>query len=469
MKTIKQWVAVILLLTMGATTVWGAPVESPQEVPEQPPTITAPSGVVIDATTGIVVYEKDKDDKKYPASITKVMTALLCIEALEKGASLTDTVVFSQEAVGSLPYGSSNIAMEEGETLTVSDGLYALLLASANEVANALAEHMGGTGENFVAMMNARAKALGANNTHFVNPHGLHDPNQQTTAYDMALMTKQALTHPLFETIIATPRYTIQPTSQQPEPRFLVNSHKMIQPASPNYNTEVVGGKTGYTAQAKHTLVTYAKRGDVALIVVVMEDNKEAAYTDTLALLDYGFNQFETVTIFDKTAYANQLGVWDAKTNASVGQVGIAPSDSVVMTLPKAVKAHTTTTSHLPQNSTKSVVQGQKLGNLSINYQNNVLATVGLFATNSVALPQTLPPANFMQMNFFQMKWAQMETTLPFGLTLWQVGQILLGLFFVCLCLLAFLGANRKWRRTAKYGLRPAKKMTYGYKKTGRP
>ncbi|MDR3240479.1 MAG: D-alanyl-D-alanine carboxypeptidase, partial [Clostridiales bacterium] len=241
------------------------------------PEVNAESAILMDADTGVILYEKNKTHKTFPASITKIMTALLTLESA--GNSLSDRVAFSHDAVFSLPSGSSNIAMNEGDTLSVEESLYGLLLASANEVANALAEHIGGAQEDFAVLMNQKAQDLGAVNTHFVNPSGLHDDEHYTCAYDMALFLREALKDPEFNAIIAMKHYDLPPTEKQPLSRPLNNTNKLIQPGGAFFNENVIGGKTGFTDQAQHTLATYAEKDGVRLITVVLHNEGNDHYT----------------------------------------------------------------------------------------------------------------------------------------------------------------------------------------------
>lgn len=256
------------------------------------PSVTASSAIVMDASTGLILYEKNIHDKHYPASITKILTSLIAIE----NSSLSDVVTFSKDAVFEVDLDSSRVGIDVDEELTMEQCLYAVLLSSANEVSYAVAEHVGGSVDKFVAMMNERAKELGCSNTNFVNPHGLHDRNHYTSAYDMALIAQEAIKNTTFAKITGSRTYVIPPTNIQEEERPLANHHKFIK-RDIHYDG-CVGGKTGYTSNAKFTLVTYAKRGDMQLISVIMEsDTGSSQYSDTKALLDYGFDNFSITKI----------------------------------------------------------------------------------------------------------------------------------------------------------------------------
>ena len=185
--------------------------------------ITSGAAILVDAASGQILYEKNAYDKKYPASITKVMTILV---ALDQGVNLTDTITMSEEAVWGFDRSTSHIALDVGEQITVEQCMYAVVLQSANEASLALAEHVGGSVEGFAVLMNEKAKELGCQNTNFVNPNGLYDENHYVCAYDMALITKEAMQYELFRTISASGNYTIAPTNKQPEERPLWNNFR---------------------------------------------------------------------------------------------------------------------------------------------------------------------------------------------------------------------------------------------------
>jgi D-alanyl-D-alanine carboxypeptidase (penicillin-binding protein 5/6) len=256
------------------------------------PAIEAQAAVLMDARTGNLLYAKNKDDKHYPASITKIMTTLLALE----NCSLKDTVEFSRQAVTPTEDNSSTIGIQEGETLRMSQSLFAVMLASANEVAYGVGEHTCGNLKKFVELMNQRAKELGCTHTHFNNASGLPDERHYTTAYDMALISKAAWKNRYFRKIAGTKEYVIKKTNKTTVPIEMYNHHKMLTDYEYLYKG-CVGGKTGYTSQAGNTLVTYARRGSVTLIAVVLMDSYPTVYDDTKAILDYGFDNFHRLSL----------------------------------------------------------------------------------------------------------------------------------------------------------------------------
>lgn len=265
------------------------------------PSIIGESAILIEPTTGTIIYEKDPHKKMYPASITKIMTALLAIE----NCKMNDTVVYSKKNLDSLTAEDSNIQCQVGEKMSVKDCLYALMLSSANETATALAEHIAGSSEAFAKLMNERAKQAGATDTHFANPNGLHDDNHYVTAYDMSMIMKAAIQYPVFLDVIHTTEYTIPANNKRTEPFQSYQRHKMIFTTIPYYDADVIGGKTGYTDQAGKTLVTYAKRGNVSLISVVLKSNGDQVFDDTKRLLDYGFDNFNYENVSENDSRFN--------------------------------------------------------------------------------------------------------------------------------------------------------------------
>ena len=262
------------------------------EYPDEPwrmPDTVGEAWIMMDASTGQILYEKNAYRKMYPASITKIMTALLAVEY----GDFNDTIIMSEEAVLGIEPGSSNIALDVGEEITFEDAMYAVLLVSANEAAWAVAEDIAGSLDNFATMMNEKAEELGCVNTHFVNSHGLHDEDHYTCPYDMALITQEALKYDKFREITATTHYVIPPTNLQEEERNLWQNNKLIMEDSYQYYEYCEGGKTGFTDEARGTFVAWAKKGDVELIFVTMGNYPTTtSYTDARAMFEYFFNNY---------------------------------------------------------------------------------------------------------------------------------------------------------------------------------
>jgi len=266
--------------------------------PESPRILT-PSAIVIEVNSGAVLYEKNSNEQNYPASITKIMTTMLALEYCE----LDEVVTFSADAVFKNEGNTSHIARDLGEQMTMEQCLYAVMLESANECAYAVAEHvgqkLGGDYQTFIDLMNERAKGLGCTNTHFVNANGLPDDNHYTSAKDMALIAAEAYKNEDFRIIIETRSYRIAPTNKHDEITPLNNHHAMLN----YYKTDkylyeyCTGGKTGYTDAAGSTLVTFAEKDGLSLVCVVMRTTTTEQYTETTALFDYCFQNFQAVLL----------------------------------------------------------------------------------------------------------------------------------------------------------------------------
>ena len=249
------------------------------------PDLLSQSAIVVDMKTGYTILEKNIKDKLYPASITKIMTAILTLE----NAKMDEVITFTSEAVFSIEEGSSAAKVDVDEQLTVEQCLYGLMLISGNDLANGLAEHVGDTMDQFANMMTNKAEEIGCLNTNFTNAHGLHDDNHYTTAYDMALISKYAYEKcEMFKTLCSTGYYECQPTNKQPLVRQWRNNNKLINKYQEEFYADCIGGKTGYTNKAGGTLVTYANINGRTLLCVVMKSaNSLSAYADTTNLYNY--------------------------------------------------------------------------------------------------------------------------------------------------------------------------------------
>ncbi len=253
------------------------------------PDLVSDCAIIMDANTGQILYEKNAYEARYPASITKVLTMLVALE----NSDLDETVTFSEDAIWNIDRDSSHIALDVGEQISVEDCLYAIAIASANEAAYGLAEHVGGDLEGFADLMNQKATDLGCKNSHFVNANGLQDENHYTCAYDMALITREALNLKMFRTLTSAKSYTIPATNLQ-DARPLYSKNKILKSSSEYYYEYAEGSKTGYTTDSLNTLVTYAKKDDLELICVVLKcKGAKNAYTDTRALFTYCYNNYQ--------------------------------------------------------------------------------------------------------------------------------------------------------------------------------
>ena len=305
------------------------------------PELVAESAVLINAQTGQVLYDKLKDYQEFPASTTKVMTALLTLE----NKSMDEVVTISHDAAYT---EGSRIYLLEGEHVTIEQLLYAMMLESANDAAIALAEAVGGDITTFAGMMNDRAEELGCTNTHFETPNGLPNDNHLTTANDLALITQEAMKNDDFRKIVSTYSYDIQPTDMQTETRHLHNTNKLLSDTSTTYVDGVgrpykydgiLGVKTGYTNAAQSCLVAAAERDGVQLIGVILKSDPDNQYPDMIKLLDYGFNTFKNVKII--TA-GEELGTVKIK-KGSVRNAGVTVKEDVYASAEAGLDGSTST------------------------------------------------------------------------------------------------------------------------------
>ena len=296
--------AACLILTIISTVCLGkVDVKAADYWPDAPETLS-PSVILMEESTGTILYEKNMDEAHYPASITKIMTTLL---ALENG-NLSDMVTFSDDAINNTE--GSGIARDYGEQMTLEQCLYGVMLESANECAYAVAEHVGGTVENFVDMMNAKAKELGALNTHFANASGLYNTNHYTTAYDMAMIARGCYNNASFVSIDSTADAYVIPATNMSAQRTIRHRHKMLKGRA-YYYEYCKGGKTGYTDESQNTLVTFAEKDGMRLICVVFKEaTDEIRYVDTRTLFDWGFSNFQK-----STTTGSQLGAMFSNDN----------------------------------------------------------------------------------------------------------------------------------------------------------
>jgi D-alanyl-D-alanine carboxypeptidase len=266
------------------------------------PSLDSESACVIDASNGEILYQKHANRALRPASITKQMTALLVLEQVEAGTiSLDDKAEVTYEALSAVDPASTLIGFEEGEKRTVRDLMYCMLVDSANDAANILAEYVGGDLDTFVDMMNTRAEELGCTNTHFANPNGLDPDDDQVhrcSAHDMALISYELTKYPDYFTFAGSQSYALEVDDVVTEPWEIWTKVDMLLPSSEYYSEELLAGKTGWTHLAQHTFVAYMQRGDRTLVIVVM--NSAAAgskYLDVEKLTDYCCDNYSSLTL----------------------------------------------------------------------------------------------------------------------------------------------------------------------------
>jgi len=349
------------------------------------PDILGESAVLIDAKTGDILYEKDKDALKEPASTTKMITCLLALEnlPLDKVITIDPISPFT---------GGSRISVIEGEELTTEQLVYSLMLLSANDAAVALAIEISGSVENFAALMNQRAAELGAKNPSFKNPNGLHEDGHLASAYDLAMIAKGAMENPEFRKIVSTLQYTIPATNKQPERDYIRNTNLLLFDSNtkvpvrgvmtPAKYDGATGIKTGYTSNAGGCLVASAERDGTELIAVVMKSTELGRFGDAIAILDYGFDNYYTYKAVDSTASVDDAAV----SRGAVNHVAVKIQGDKYVTLPKEASVSVISTKIVMDGAVKAPVSaGQQLGKVEIYEGGDVIGDVPVVAAADVA------------------------------------------------------------------------------------
>lgn len=294
-------------------------------------TLYSNSSILIDSTTGQILYEHNAYEKTYPASTTKLMTAILTLE----NCNLSDSVTINKDALNGIPKSYTTAALKAGESLTVEQLLHVLLIPSANDAANVLAYHIAGSIDNFAIMMNSKAKEIGCQNTHFVNPSGIHDDEHYSTAYDMALIGKYANTFEKIREIATQTSYSL-PNLPDGKERVFKTTNTLITPKNKYYYEYATGLKTGYTDKAKSCIVAKAKKDDIELICVVLggnktEDLKSERELDCHTLFEYGFNNFKHSTICGKNNSLDKSNLTNVPSNLQNANIVFSEDLSILV------------------------------------------------------------------------------------------------------------------------------------------
>lgn len=349
----------------------------------EPPVILAETAIVIDAKTGQVLYDKNMNEQREPASTTKVITALLALENLD----INQTVTIDAET----PFTEgSRVYLLEGENVSVEQLMYALLLESANDAAVALGKEISGSVPSFAELMNKRAAELGAKNTHFVNPNGLHEEGHLTTAYDLAMIAKETMKNEKFRELVTTYRYVIPATNKQ-DTRYLYNTNRLIY----DEQTKVLvngaqrvakyegstGIKTGYTSHAGGCLIAGAIRGDTELISVVMKSTDEGRFADSIALLDYAFENYKSIKTMDAGTILGEIPV----KQGTERKVQVVALEDAYGTLPMEASDSVVNTKIILDNKVRApIAKGQKVGVVEIYEGDQLVGTVDAVTANAI-------------------------------------------------------------------------------------
>lgn len=340
----------------------------------------AESALLIDMKSGMVLFEKNADEKRFPASTTKILTSIIALET----ANLSDVVVAPAAAIEPITREHSNMGILIGEELTVEDLLYGVLVHSANDAANVLAIHVSGSLDAFAENMNQKAQELGAVNSHFVNPHGFHDENHYTTARDLSIIAQYAMQNEKFREIVATASYIIPPTNKYDEDRYLSNTNHLVSRVRNHtyFYKKATGIKTGYTGEAKNCLVSSATDGQTELMSVVMKCESDS-FTDSKELLEYGFKNYKYAVISPKgELVGDSCIVYEAKDDI---RVSLTTDIDVQRLMPVDYKQEDIVLQRHIDGKIKAPVQkGDILGSVTFVYNGEEVGSANLVAINDV-------------------------------------------------------------------------------------
>lgn len=357
-------------------------------------TTYSPHCIVMEATTGKIIYEKDAFAATFPASTTKIMTAILTLE----NCKLTDTATVSHDAIFTVPVGYTHANLVEGEVLTIDQLLHVLLIPSANDAANVLAEHIAGSISSFTTMMNTKAIEIGCKNTNFVNANGIHSENHYSTAYDLALIGRYAMQNDIFREIVSTTKYTLPATNKYPEAnRFFNTTNELLKVDNrdrvDNYYYSYCNGiKTGYTNAAKNCIVASATKDGIEYIVVILgadrtENGLSARYLDCKNLFNYAFEHYTTYTMNEENAVLKQIKISNGTISTKNLDVIIQDNitlllkkDTLVSSITPIVEINSDLTAPISKNSVIGTISYSVDGN---EYTSNLLAGSDVTQSNA--------------------------------------------------------------------------------------
>ena len=320
--------------------------------------IESEAAILIEAKTGKVLYGKNEEEKLYPASTTKILTAILALE----NCNLTDTATANATAVSNIPSGYTTANIQIGETFTIEHLLKLLLVISANDAANVLAEHISGSIESFASMMNSKAYELGCTNTHFTNPSGMHSEDHYTTAHDLAIIMQYCIKNSKFRELASIPTITTERTNMS-EPRVLINTNHLLRPTTQDYYSYAIASKTGFTTPAKQCLVSAANKDGLELICVVLRSSSTGRYTDTISLFEYGYDNYLNKNLRSSNSVAEQIEVING--TKETRNLDLIISEDINVFINKSQSEETfTPTITLKENLSAPIAQGDVVGKI---------------------------------------------------------------------------------------------------------
>lgn len=417
------------------------PAETEPETDGKSPKISIDAGasILVNAETGEIIHAENEKEKKFPASTTKIMTALLVLEK----CNLSDVVTMQDEDFTDVKNGASNAGLKVGEKITVENLLYCLLLPSGNEAANALARVTGGSLDEFVQMMNDRAKELGCVNTHFANPNGLHDDNHYSCAYDLCLIAQQAMQNSTFATIVNTAQKKLPATNMNAERIIYTTNQLILSSYSSIYYDNCYGIKTGHTSQAGYCLVSYAKQSGYTYYSVVLGAKAGSEYagsfTETKRLFEWAFDNFRLKTATEAGSAVTECPV---RLGRGTDHVTLVTAEDVSVLIPNDAEVSDLEVNISTQDSYDApIAQGDKLGTVTYSYQGMECATADLVALSEVQRSTILYALDCIA-RFFQLTAVRIIT------------GILIAAFVFYLVLSFIAGRNRRKNRRKKRNAR---------------
>lgn len=399
---------------------------------QAPPEVTAQNVYMVNLNTGAVVYEKSADERIYPASLTKLVTMLVAADMI---TDYSQVITVSDECYDDLVIGSSNMNLQDGEEMSLDDLMYGLALSSANEASNALAIYLCGSIEDFVAKMNEKAKSLGANNTHFVNTHGLHDQEHYTTAKDMSIIAKAAFSNETILKYISSSVHEIPPTNKTTEKRTLVTTNSLLRKNSEFYYKYCKGGKTGTTTPAGYNLVSLSEKDDTEFMLVAMHVPKDSVTTNTVfndskLLYNWAFENYKNKKILDSTEVITEVEV---ELSAKGDHLILIPQTNAYSVVPVDIDVSSLErTVHTQEKIYAPVTEGDVLGTVTLSKDGIDYAVVNLVAASDVKRSTVLYYLHLIE-QFFSNLWV-------------RIACIIIAIFII-IYIIIMISQNRRRRR----------------------
>lgn len=405
-----------------------------------PPEVTAQNVIMVNMNTGAAVYEKSADEKIYPASLTKLVTMLVASEMI---TDYSEVITVSDDCYDDLVIGSSSINLKDGEEMSLDDIMYAIALSSANEAANALASHLCGSVADFVAKMNEKAKSLGAEHTHFVNTHGLHDDEHYTTARDMFLLAKEAFSNETVLKYLSASSHEIAPTNKTPQKRTLITTNTLLRKNSELYYKYCRAGKTGTTTPAGYNLISIADKGDTEFLLVAMHAPKvtggtNTVFSDSRKLYNWAYENYKSAKILDSNEIITEVEV---ELSAKGDHLILIPQQNVYSVIP--IDLDVTTLEREIKTQEKifaPVAEGDVLGTVTLSKDGVVYSTVDLVAGSEIERSTVLYYLHLIE-QFFSNFWV-------------RIACIILGILVIIYIIIMITQNKRRRRRKLRRRIR---------------